>query len=68
MKADVQPQQDVMAVMKCDPSVLAEQIGAEVQDGVVTLTGERAASPKSGRPKAPPSATPASRRGPWQWT
>lgn len=40
MKADVQLQQDVIAELKCGPSVRAGRIGAGVQDGVLTLTGE----------------------------
>lgn len=40
MKTDSQLQQDVMAELKCEPAVHAEQIGVEVKDGVVTLAGE----------------------------
>ncbi|MEO8064070.1 MAG: BON domain-containing protein [Pseudomonadota bacterium] len=40
MKADSQVQQDVMAELKWEPAVHAAQIGVEVKDGVVTLTGE----------------------------
>lgn len=39
MKTDTQLQQDVMAELKWEPSVNAAQIGVEVKDGVVTLTG-----------------------------
>jgi len=39
MKTDSQLQQDVMAELKWEPSVHAEQIGVEAKDGVVTLTG-----------------------------
>lgn len=39
MKTDSQLQQDVMAELKWDPSVHAEQIGVAAKDGVVTLTG-----------------------------
>lgn len=39
MKTDAQLQRDVMAELKWEPSVHAEQIGVEVQDGVVTLAG-----------------------------
>ena len=40
MKTDAQLQQDVMAELKWEPAVHAEQIGVEVKDGVVTLAGE----------------------------
>ncbi len=40
MKTDAQLQQDVMAELKWEPAVHATQIGVEVQDGVVTLSGE----------------------------
>ena len=40
MKTDSQLQQDVMAELKWEPAVHAEQIGVEVRDGVVTLAGE----------------------------
>lgn len=40
MKTDSQLQQDVIAELKWEPSVHAEQIGVEVKDGVVTLAGE----------------------------
>ena len=40
MKTDSQLQQDVMAELKCEPAVHAEQISVEVKDGVVTLAGE----------------------------
>jgi osmotically-inducible protein OsmY len=40
MKTDSQLQQDVMAELKWEPAVHAEQIGVEVKDGVVTLAGE----------------------------
>jgi osmotically-inducible protein OsmY len=40
MKTDSQLQQDVMAELKWEPSVHAAQIGVEVKDGVVTLSGE----------------------------
>jgi osmotically-inducible protein OsmY len=39
MKTDAQLQQDVIAELKWDPSIDAEQIGVEVKDGVVTLAG-----------------------------
>jgi osmotically-inducible protein OsmY len=39
MKTDTQLQQDVMAELRWDPSIEAEQIGVEVKDGVVTLAG-----------------------------
>ena len=39
MKTDSQLQQDVMAELKWEPAVHAEQIGVEVKDGVVTLAG-----------------------------
>jgi osmotically-inducible protein OsmY len=39
MKTDSQLQKDVMAELKWEPSVHAEQIGVEAKDGVVTLTG-----------------------------
>ena len=39
MKTDSQLQQDVMAELKWEPSVHAEQIGVAAKDGVVTLTG-----------------------------
>lgn len=40
MKTDSQLQQDVMAELKWEPAVHAEQIGVEVKNGVVTLHGE----------------------------
>jgi osmotically-inducible protein OsmY len=40
MKTDSQLQQDVMAELKWEPAVHAEQIGVQVQNGVVTLAGE----------------------------
>ena len=40
MKTDSQLQQDVIAELKWEPSVHAEQIGVEVKDGVVTLAGQ----------------------------
>ena len=40
MKTDSQLQQDVMAELKWEPAVHAEQIGVEVRNGVVTLAGE----------------------------
>jgi osmotically-inducible protein OsmY len=39
MKTDSQIQQDVMAELKWEPAVQAEQIGVEVKDGIVTLAG-----------------------------
>lgn len=39
MKTDAQLQQDVMAELKWEPAVHAEQIGVEVKDGIVTLAG-----------------------------
>ena len=39
MKTDQQLQKDVMAELKWEPSVHAEHIGVEVNDGVVTLAG-----------------------------
>ncbi len=39
MKTDAQLQQDVMAELKWEPSVNAELIGVEVDEGVVTLAG-----------------------------
>ena len=39
MKNDTQLQQDVMAELKWEPAINAEQIGVEVKDGVVTLAG-----------------------------
>ena len=40
MKTDAQLQQDVIAELKWEPSVDATQIGVEVQDGIVTLSGQ----------------------------
>jgi osmotically-inducible protein OsmY len=40
MKTDAQLQQDVIAELRWEPSVQAEQVGVEVKDGVVTLAGE----------------------------
>ena len=40
MKTDSQLQQDVIAELKWEPSVHAEQIGVEVKDSVVTLAGQ----------------------------
>ena len=39
MKSDPQVQQDVIAELKWEPSIEAAQIGVEVRDGIVTLTG-----------------------------
>jgi osmotically-inducible protein OsmY len=39
MKTDAQLQQDVIAELKWEPSINAEDIGVEVKDGVVTLVG-----------------------------
>ncbi|NVO06067.1 MAG: BON domain-containing protein, partial [Rhodoferax sp.] len=39
MKTDTQLQQDVMAELRWNPAIDAEQIGVEVKDGVVTLAG-----------------------------
>lgn len=39
MKTDRQLQQDVIAELKWQPSVNAEEIGVEVKDGIVTLAG-----------------------------
>ena len=39
MKTDAQLQSDVMAELKWDPSVNSAQIGVEVKNGVVTLSG-----------------------------
>lgn len=39
MKTDTQLQQDVMAELRWEPSIEADQIGVEVKDGVVTLAG-----------------------------
>ena len=40
MKTDSQLQQDVMAELAWEPAVHAAQIGVQVRNGVVTLTGE----------------------------
>jgi osmotically-inducible protein OsmY len=39
MKSDFQLQQDVVAELKWDRAILKRQIGLEVRDGVVTLSG-----------------------------
>ena len=39
MKTDTQLQSDVMAELKWDPSFNAAEIGLEVKNGVVTLSG-----------------------------
>jgi len=39
MKTDTQLQHDVIAELKWEPSIKAEHIGVEVEDGVVTLAG-----------------------------
>jgi osmotically-inducible protein OsmY len=39
MKTDSQLQKDVMDELKWEPAVRAEQIGVEVKDGIVTLSG-----------------------------
>ena len=39
MKTDLQIQQDVMAELKWDPKINAADIGVEVKNGVVTLSG-----------------------------
>jgi osmotically-inducible protein OsmY len=39
MKTDTQLQSDVIAELKWEPSINAEQIGVEVKDGIVTLAG-----------------------------
>lgn len=40
MKSDSQVQRDVLAELKWEPSVNAEQIDVEVKDGLVTLAGQ----------------------------
>lgn len=40
MKSDAQLQQDVLAELHWDPSINAAQIGVEVSNGVVSLSGE----------------------------
>ena len=40
MKTDSQLQKDVGEELKWEPQVTASQIGVEVKDGVVTLSGE----------------------------
>jgi osmotically-inducible protein OsmY len=40
MKTDAQLQQDVMAELQWEPAVHATEIGVEVKDGIVTLSGE----------------------------
>lgn len=40
MKTDSQVQRDVLAELKWEPSVNAEQIDVEVKDGLVTLAGQ----------------------------
>ncbi|MEP7100187.1 MAG: BON domain-containing protein, partial [Burkholderiales bacterium] len=40
MKTDTQLQHDVGEELKWEPQVTASQIGVEVKDGVVTLSGE----------------------------
>ena len=40
MKTDMQIQQDVMAQLKWEPGLIANQIGVSVKNGVVTLTGQ----------------------------
>lgn len=40
MKTDTQLQQDVMAELAWEPAVHASQIGVQVKDGVVTLSGQ----------------------------
>lgn len=39
MKTDAQLKQDIIAELNWEPSVHAAQIGVEVKDGIVTLTG-----------------------------
>lgn len=39
MKSDSHLQNDVMAELKCDPSINATQIGIEVDKGIVVLLG-----------------------------
>lgn len=39
MKTDLQLQQDVLAELKWEPAVQAQNIGVQAADGVVTLTG-----------------------------
>ncbi|WP_081978187.1 BON domain-containing protein [Methylotenera sp. N17] len=39
MKTDTQLQSDVMAELKWDSAINANEIGVEVKDGVVTLSG-----------------------------
>lgn len=46
MKTDSQLQQDVIAELKWEPAIHAEQIGVEVKDGVVTLAGEVSSYPE----------------------
>jgi osmotically-inducible protein OsmY len=46
MKSESQLQQDVMAELKWEPSVHGSQIGVEVSDGVVTLSGHVGSFPE----------------------
>jgi osmotically-inducible protein OsmY len=39
MKSDTQLQKEVIAELNWDPSINAAQIGVQVKDGIVTLTG-----------------------------
>lgn len=39
MKTDMQLKDDILAELRWEPSINAEQIGVEVKDGVVTLAG-----------------------------
>mgnify|MGYP000146078925 CR=1 FL=1 len=39
MKTDIQLQQDVLAELKWDPKINAANVGVEVKNGVVTLSG-----------------------------
>ena len=39
MKTDLEVRDDVLIELKCNPHIHASQIGVEVRDGIVTLSG-----------------------------
>lgn len=58
MKTNKQLKNDILAELRCEPSVNAEQIGVEVKDGIVTLAVEMDV-------KLPRSRWPTTRNSAW---
>ena len=69
MNTDSQMQQDVLAELKCDPSMHASEIGVEATAIVVTLAVHVAtAFPKDGTPNTPRNALSESKHWPLRTT